>query len=119
MSSEISLEVLFQKWNDLNNMVGASLGQFNFDKIREVREKQCIIEDAIYEVLLENAPEDIKKILPEECNEMEIGHEADKNIFYFLMEDPEYEDSDELKVLAITFNLDKNVGTIKDFKTDD
>ncbi len=100
-------------------MVGASLGQFDFDKIRDVRKNQCIIEDAIYEVLLENAPEDIKKILPEECGEFEIGYESEKEIFYFLMEDPEYVDSDELKILAITFGLDKQVGTIKDFKNED
>ena len=116
MSSDLELNDLFDKWNELNNKVGQSFGAFDFDSIREIRDEQRIVEDKIFEALLECAPADLKKILPDECGQMEIGYEKKKGKIFFLMEDPEYEDSDELKILAITFDKDRNINTIKDFK---
>ena len=68
--------------------------------------------------LKENAGEDLIKILPEDCGEMEVGYEMDESRFYFVMFDPEDEDEEEPKLLAITIDLNKVVKPIKDFKMD-
>ena len=113
---ENNLDILFKKWNDLNTQVGESFGQFEFESIKEVRKEQRKIEDLIYSILLEAAPNEIKKILPETCGDMEIGYEISNNTFYFLMEDPEQDESDNINVLAITIDSNKNVNTIKSFQ---
>ena len=116
MTSKPDLKNLFQEWNELNTKAQKFLGEFDFAKIKEIRAKQKIAEDSIYEILKENAPDDIKKILPDECGEMEVGYESEENRFYFVMFDPEEEDEEEAKLIAITINVSKNVNIIKDFK---
>ena len=83
MNAETSLEDLFQKWQILNENASDSFGAFDFSSIKKIREKQRKIEDLIYSILLENAPEDIKKILPDGCGEMEIGYNTIEKEFYF------------------------------------
>jgi len=110
------IKELFQNWYNLNKQVEESFGQFEFSSIKEVREKQRKIEDSIYAILLENASEDIKNLLPADCGSLEIGYDMDNKIFYFVMLDPNYEESEETKLLAITINLNKKVNLIEDFK---
>lgn len=117
MTSQPNLEKLFQEWNELNLKAQEFLGEFNFAKIKEIREKQKQAEDSIYEILKENASEKVTKILPEDCGEMEVGYELEEKKFYFVMFDPEEdEDEEEPTLIAITINIDKIVDVIKDFK---
>jgi len=111
-----NIKDLFQNWQKLNKQVEESFGKFEFSSIKEIRKEQREIEDSIYLILLENASEDIKTFLPKECGEMEIGYDMENKIFYFVMFDPDYEESEETKLIAITINLNKNVRIIKDFK---
>lgn len=113
---EKSLAELFQEWQELNTQVAQKFGEFNFDSIKEIRKKQRIIEDLVYSVLLDSAPADIKKILPDTCGEMEIGYNSQNNKLYFVMFDPEYEESEEAILIAITIDENKKVETIKNFK---
>ena len=115
---EKNLKELFQNWQELNKKVEESFGQFKFDSIKKIRKEQREIEDNIYLILLDNANEDLKKILPTECGEMEIGYDTENKVFYFVMFDPDYEESEETKLIAITINLNKIVNIIKDFKED-
>ena len=115
MSSETKIEDLFQKWNELNTQAGVSLGSFNFDSIKKVRNQQRELEDKIYVILQENAPNDIKKLLPDDCGEFEIGYNVSDKIFYFLMYDPDEDD----EIIAITIDANKTVGKIKNFKMDE
>jgi len=115
MASEPSLEGMFQEWNDLNKKAQESLGQFDFSKIKEIRKKQEKLEDSIFNILKDNAPDNIKKILPE-VGEMEVGFESEGNIFYFVMYDPEDEDDENPKLIAITLDANKKVDMIKDFE---
>ena len=120
MSSETNLEDLFQRWNELNTNTGASLGSFDFDTIKKIRSEMRELEDKIYSILVESAPEDIKKILPEDCGEFEIGYNVTDKIFYFLTYDPEQEDEDAPdEIIAITLDLNKKVEKIKNFQIDD
>ena len=114
-----NLTELFQKWNDLNLKAGESMGQFDFTKIKEIRESQSKVENSIYEVLKNNASDDLLKILPEECGELEMGYNTKDKIFYFVMLDPEFEDSEETILLAITIDLNNKVGLLKDFKIEE
>lgn len=114
-----NLTELFQKWNDLNLKAGESMGQFDFTKIKEIRESQSEVENSIYEVLKNNASDDLLKILPEECGELEMGYNTKDKIFYFVMLDPEFEDEEEVKLLAVTIDADKNITVIKDFEIKD
>jgi hypothetical protein len=108
---------LFQAWINLNKMVGTSFQTLDFTEIRKYREQQREIEDKIFMKMKENAPENIKKFLPEDPGQMEMGYEKSSGRFYFLMEDPETMESEEdLKILAITIDKEKNIETIKDFK---
>jgi len=117
MTSQASLDKLFQEWNELNLKAQASLAEFDFAKIKEIRAKQKQAEDSIYDILKENAPENVTKILPEDCGEMEVGYELEEKKFYFVMFDPEEDENEEEPTLiAITINIDKNVDMIKDFK---
>ncbi len=116
MASKPNIKELFNDWNELNLKTQESLGQFDFANIKEIREKQKIAEDSIYEILKENAGEEIVKILPDDCGEMEIGYEMEENRFYFVMFDPKYEEEDEPILIAITIDLNKNVTIVEDFK---
>ncbi|MBY9005188.1 MAG: hypothetical protein KGD63_00335 [Candidatus Lokiarchaeota archaeon] len=118
MSKIRKLKELFNQWNELNNQVGDSFQEFDFPTLREFREKQRNIEDSIFKILVETAPQELKKILPKNCGEMELGYNSEKNKFYFLMEDPEHKDEEELSILAITIDSDNNIETIKNFKNE-
>jgi len=115
-----SLAELFEEWQELNNQVAASFGNFDFDSIKEIRKKQRVIEDSIFMILLNNASDEIKKILPEDCGDMEVGYEFESKKFFFVMLDPEdEEEEEEVKLLAITIDTNKNVNTIENFNPDD
>jgi hypothetical protein len=114
-----SLSELFKEWNELNNKAGASMGQFDFSTIKEIRKEQSKLENLIFEILKKHASDEILKILPEECGEMEMGYEVNGSIFYFVMLDPEFIDDEETKLLAITINLKNKVDLIKDFEIKD
>jgi len=116
MSSKSSLEDLFKEWNKLNSLAEESFGQFNFSKIKEIREKQKKIEDLIYEILKENASDDFKTLLPDDCGQLEVGYDVEGNIFYFVMMDPNLSSEDEIKLIAFTINQEKKVNRINDFK---
>ena len=61
-----NLAELFQEWQNLNNQVAESFGNFDFDSIKEIRKKQRVIEDSLFSIVLNNSPDEIKKILPED-----------------------------------------------------
>ena len=113
---EPSLSNLFTKWNELNSEVSESFGKFDFNSIKEIRTKQREIEDQIYSILLKNAPNEIKEIIPDTCDELEIGYDSNNDVFYYVMIDPQCEDNDEIKLIAITIDANKTVDLIKDFK---
>ena len=113
---EENIKELFQNWNDLNKQAEESFGQFEFSSIKQIREKQRKIEDSVYAILLEKASEDLKTLLPADCGSLEIGFDTENKIFYFVMLDPNYEDSEETKLLAITIDVNKKVSLIEDFK---
>ncbi|MFX1275871.1 MAG: hypothetical protein ACFFBP_08025 [Promethearchaeota archaeon] len=122
MSKDKKIEDLFIEWNDLNNKVASSFGDFDFDTIKEIRKKQRIIEDSIYSIVLSNADDDLISILPEDCGEMEVGYESEEKKFYFLMFDPEQDIDDEdapVKITAIVINSKKEIEVINDFKTEE
>ena len=114
-----SLSELFQEWNELNIKAGESMGQFDFSKIKEIRKDQSKVENSIYETLKNHASEDVLKILPEECGELEMGYNTKDQIFYFVMLDPEFEDEEETILLAVAIDVTNNVSVIKDFKIED
>ena len=116
MSSQTNLNEMFQEWNDLNSEAQESMGKFDFANIKKIREGQKKIEDAIYEILKENAPEKIKEITPEDCGEMEVGYDTEGNKFYFVMMDPETEEEEEIKLIAITIDVEKVISMIEDFE---
>jgi len=113
---EKNLSDLFQEWQELNKQVAEKFGEFNFDSIKEIRKRQRQIEDVTYSIILESAPDDVKKILPDDCGEMEIGFNVKDNEIYYVMLDPEYEESEETRLIAITIDSKKKVKVIKDFK---
>ena len=113
------LNDLFQEWNELNIKAGESMGQFDFTTIKEIRNSQSNVENAIYEVLKKYASDDLLKILPEECGELEMGYNIKDKIFYFVMLDPEFEEEEETILLAVTIDLNNKVGLLKDFKIED
>ena len=113
------LNDLFQEWNELNIKAGESMGQFDFTEIKEIRKSQSNVENSIYEVLKKYASADLLKILPEECGELEMGYNTKDKIFYFVMLDPEFEDSEETILLAVTIDLNNKVGLLKNFKIED
>lgn len=116
---EIDLQKLFLEWNELNKKAEAFFGEFNFSKIKEIRKKQKDLEDRIYSEVKKNASEEIRKILPDEVGELEVGYELSGSIFYFVMIDPSLEDDEEIRLIAITFNQDKKVGLIPNFKIEE
>lgn len=106
------IEELFNFWNELNEKVEKHLGAFEMSEVKTVRMEQSKTEDAVYELLKQNAPPEIAKILPVRCGEMEIGLNLKENAFYYIMEDPEPE-SEEF--VAIVFGIDGKVKLIKNF----
>jgi hypothetical protein len=114
-----NLNDLFQEWNELNIKAGESMGQFDFSNIKEIRTSQSKIENSIYDVLKNYASDELLKILPEDCGELEMGYNTKDQIFYFVMLDPEFEDEEETILLAVTINLNNEVGVIKNFKIED
>ena len=113
------LSELFKEWNEYNMKAGESMGQFDFSKIKEIRKEQSKIENSIYEVLKKHASKDILKILPEEAGELEMGYNTKEEIFYFVMLDPEFEDEEEIKLLAVAIDVNNKINLIKDFKIED
>ncbi|MFX1302077.1 MAG: hypothetical protein ACFFBV_13770 [Promethearchaeota archaeon] len=116
MSSTPELNKMFQEWNELNTKAQELMGQFDFANIKKIRKDQKKIEDAIYEILKENAPANIKKILSDDCGEMEVGYDTEGNTFYFVMMDPETKDEEEIKLIAITIDTEKKISIIEDFE---
>ena len=116
MALKPNIKDLFNDWNELNLKAQEYLGQFDFANIKEIRAKQKMAEDSIYEILKENAGAEILKILPDDCGEMEVGYETEENQFYFVMFDPRDEDEEDPKFLAITIDLNKSVKLIEDFE---
>jgi hypothetical protein len=122
MSDVVEIEDYFTSWNELNDKVAASFGNFDFNNIKEIRKQQKKIEDAIYSIVLKNANDKLKAILPEDCGEMEVGYEAEEKRFYFLMFDPDQEIDDEdapIKITAIVIDSKEEIEVIKDFKVEE
>jgi phage anti-repressor protein len=116
MTAKSNLKEMFQEWNELNTKAQESMGNFDFETIKKIREGQKKIEDAIFEILKENAPEPIKEILPEDCGEMEVGYDTEGETFYFVMVDEEESTDEEVKLNAITIDANKKISMIKDFE---
>ncbi len=114
--AEVSMRKLFFEWNELNKKAEKFFGEFNFSKIKEIRREQNILEDKIYNEVKKNAPEQINKILPDDVGELEVGYEVNGSIFYFVMIDPSLEDDEETRLIAITFDENKKIELINNFK---
>lgn len=119
MSEKNELEVLFQEWNELNQKVQGSFSKFDFSEVKEIRNKQKKIEDAIYENLKQNAPKSYRDILPSEAGQMEVGYDTEGKIFYYVMIDPKSEENDSIKLIAFTIDIFNNVNMVEDFKIED
>ncbi len=116
---EIDLHKLFLEWNELNKKAEGYFGEFNFSKIKEIRKEQKELEDTIYCEVKKSAPEQIKKILPDDVGELEVGYEVNGSIFYFVMIDPSLEEDDEIRLIAITFDENKKIELKNNFKIDE
>ncbi|MHA1671783.1 MAG: hypothetical protein ACTSV5_14595 [Promethearchaeota archaeon] len=113
---EVNLNKIFLEWNELNKKAEGYFGEFNFSKIKEIRKEQKILEDKIYSEVKKSAPEQIKKILPDDAGELEVGYEVNASIFYFVMIDPSLENDEEIRLIAITFDENKKIELINNFK---
>jgi hypothetical protein len=116
MASKPNLKEMFYEWNELNSKAQESMGNFDFENIKKIRQSQKKIEDAIFEILKENAPENIKKMLPEDCGEMEVGYDTEGIKFYFVMIDEEDSTEEEVELNAITIDINKKVELIENFE---
>jgi hypothetical protein len=116
MASKPNLKEMFEEWNELNSKAQESMGNFDFATIKEIRESQKKIEDTIFEILKENAPENIKEVLPEDCGEMEVGYDTEGKTFYFVMIDEEDSTEEEVELNAITIDTNKKVELIENFE---
>ena len=116
---EVDLNKLFLEWNELNKKTAKYFSEFDFSKIKEIRKEQNILEDKIYNEIKKSASEPIKKILPDEVGELEVGYEVNGSIFYFVMIDPSLEDDEEIRLIAITFDENRKIEIINDFKIED
>ncbi len=123
MKKNVEIEDYFTNWNELNNKVAVSFGNFDFSNIKEIRKQQKKIEDAIYSIVLNNADDNLKSMLPEDCGEMEVGYEAEEKRFYFLMFDPDDQESDDddapIKITAIIIDSTEEIEVIRDFKVEE
>lgn len=116
MASKPNLKEMFEEWNALNSKAQESMGNFDFETIKKIRESQKKIEDTVFEILKENASDSIKGILPEDCGEMEVGYDTEGKTFYFVMIDEEDSTEEEVKLNAITIDTNKKVELIEDFE---
>lgn len=116
MVSKSNLKEMFQEWNELNSKAQESMGQFDFTNIKKIRKEQKKIEDTIYDILKDNAPEDIKKILPDDCGEMEVGYDTEGHTFYFVMIDADKSTEEEIQLNAITIDTNNKIGLVEDFE---
>lgn len=116
MSTSKNLTNLFDQWKSLNEKVAGSFQELDFSAIKNIRKEQRDVEDAIYEILRSSASSSLLEILPDTCGEMELGLNTKTRTFYFLMEDPDQKEDEELQILAITIDEDGNINTIKDFE---
>lgn len=114
-----TLKELFQQWNALNEKANEFMTNFDFANIKEVRKEQGKVENSIFEILKENAPENINSLLPEDCGEMEMGFNQKEEIFYFVMMDEENSTEEEIKLKAITINVNKEISLIENFEIKD
>ncbi len=119
MASSVNLNEIFSEWDELNSQVQESFGQFDFSKIKEIRGKQNKIEDKIFDILKEIAPENIKSMLPEDCGDLEVGYETKGKVFYFVTIDEEGSTDEDIKLNAFTIDINKKVSLIKDFEMKD
>jgi hypothetical protein len=117
--SKIDLTKLFNEWNELNKKVESHFGALNFTKIKKIRNEQKILEDRIYNELSKFAPDPIKRTLPEDVGELEVGYDTANQIFYFVMVDPTLEDDEELRLLAITISTEYKIEIIENFKIEE
>ena len=115
----MNFEEMVTKWNELNMQAGMYMAKFDFENIKKVRAQQVEVEDAVFNIMVEKAPADIKKQLPEDCSQMEVGVEVSEKKFYFVMEDPEFEESDEIILEAFWIDDKYNIGVEKNFKIED
>ncbi|MFW9948909.1 MAG: hypothetical protein ACFFKA_02135 [Candidatus Thorarchaeota archaeon] len=114
-----TLKELFDNWNKLNTQANESMGEFDFSKIKEIRKKQTSIENKIFEMLKKTAPKHILELLPEDCGQMEMGFNNEKELFYFVMVDDEASTDDELKLQALSLDTSGNIELIKNFEIKD
>jgi len=114
-----NLKELFQEWNNLNIKANEFMGKFDFANIKEVRKEQGKIENSIFEILKENAPENIKALLPDDCGQMEMGFNQEEEIFYFVMIDEEKSTEEEIKLQAISINVNIKIELIENFEIKD
>lgn len=119
MASSVNLNEIFLEWSELNSQAQESMGQFDFSKIKEIRVKQNKIEDKIFDILKEIAPENIQSMLPEDCGEMEVGYEIKSKIFYFVTVDEEGSTDEDIKLNAFTIDINKNVSLIEEFEMEE
>ncbi|TFG00992.1 MAG: hypothetical protein EU542_07570 [Promethearchaeota archaeon] len=119
MSSEANLKELFEKWNTYNEEVQKLMAGLDLTNVKKIRKKQQEIEDIIYVLLRENAPDEYLELLPEDCGELEVGYDLTNNEFYFVMIDPETENAENIKLIAFSIDTDKSVNIIEDFKIED
>jgi hypothetical protein len=111
------LTSLFRNWHDLNTQVEKLFQDFNLAEVKNLRKEQKVIEDKIFEILKENSPPHINKILPTNPGEMEVGYDHNNNEFYFVMFDPDAETENEL--IAIIINEKKEVKREDNFQYGD
>ena len=117
--SKTDLTKLFSEWNELNKKAESHFGAFNFTEIKKIRNKQKILEDKIYSELSNCASDPIKKILPEDVGELEVGYDTANQIFYFVMVDPSLEDDEEVRLIAVTINAEYKIEIIENFKIEE
>jgi len=114
-----SLNKLFLEWNELNKKTKKYFGEFNFSKIKEIRKEQSKLEDKIYSEVKKSVSEPIKKILPDDVGELEVGYEVNGSIFYFVMINPSLVDDEEIRLIAITFDENRKIESINNFKIEE
>ena len=119
MTPSANLNDIFSEWDKLNSQTQESMGQFDFSKIKEIRAKQNKIEDKIFDILIESAPENIQSMLPQDCGDMEVGYETKGKIFYFVTVDEEGSTDDDIKLNAFTIDMNKKVSLIEDFEMEE
>ena len=116
MSSKANIKELFENWNKYNQEVQELMGNFDLANVKKIRKKQQEIEDNIYNLLKKSAPKEYLKMLPEDCGELEVGYDTTNNEFYFVMIDEEDSTEEEMKLNAITIDMNKKIDLIENFE---